>query len=271
LLAGAIAFRLFLWLLPAGLVFVAGLGFATSYSDTAATTVAQNAGLGSVAAQSIEKAAEQADHTKWFALVAGLYFLYGASASLLKVVAITHALAWGAPRPRLRKKYKGVAFLVGITVVAFALVRALAWMRDQFPGPGLGFTIAFVGVAAGLWWLTSYFLPHDDAPPRALIPGAVVFGVGAALLHLVTVYYLARKVSSASSWYGELGVAAVLLLWLYLVGRLIVAAAFLNATMWQRRNPRAAPASPLVGDVPGGRAPDNAGTAAHRTLERRRP
>jgi membrane protein len=58
------------------------------------------------------------------------------------------------------------------------------------------------------------------------------------------VYYLARRVASASELYGSLGVAAAILVWLYLIGRLVVAAAMLNATrppcsrcrLWERRS-----------------------------------
>jgi uncharacterized BrkB/YihY/UPF0761 family membrane protein len=236
LLAGAIAFRMFLWILPAGLVFVAGLGFASSYGDSAASTVAHNSGMAAIASKSIQQAAEQANHTKWVALVAGLYFLYGASASLLKVVAVTHALAWGVPRPKLKKKYKGVAFMIAVTVVIIALVRLLALARARVPVLGLGLIIVFIAIYAAIWWLVSYFLPHGDAPPHALIPGAILFAVGVQALHVATVYFLARKVTSASSWYGELGGAAVLLAWLYLVGRLIVASAFLNSILWNKRS-----------------------------------
>ena len=35
--------------------------------------------------------------------------------------------------------------------------------------------------------------------------------------------------------YGPLGVAAVMLLWLFIVARSMVAAAMLNATLWDRR------------------------------------
>ncbi|MCU1372565.1 MAG: hypothetical protein JWO77_3759 [Ilumatobacteraceae bacterium] len=38
----------------------------------------------------------------------------------------------------------------------------------------------------------------------------------------------------ASAAYGALGVAASALLWLYLLGRLMVAAPVLNATIWNR-------------------------------------
>ena len=69
---------------------------------------------------------------------------------------------------------------------------------------------------------------------RALLPGAALLGVGHALLELATVLYLAPKLTRAPALYGSLGSAATLLLWLFLMSRIIVAAAFLNATLWRR-------------------------------------
>ena len=60
-------------------------------------------------------------------------------------------------------------------------------------------------------------------------------GLGSWMLHLASVYVLARRVAKASDLYGSLGVAAALLVWLYLLGRLVVAAAMVNATLWERR------------------------------------
>ncbi len=54
------------------------------------------------------------------------------------------------------------------------------------------------------------------------------------MIHLVTVLYLSHKAGQVSAAYGALGTALILLLWLYLLSRLIVASAFLNATLWER-------------------------------------
>jgi uncharacterized BrkB/YihY/UPF0761 family membrane protein len=66
------------------------------------------------------------------------------------------------------------------------------------------------------------------------VPGALVVGVGTQLLHLLTVYYLSGRLESASELYGGLGTAATVLLGLYLIGRLVVAAALANAVLWKR-------------------------------------
>jgi uncharacterized BrkB/YihY/UPF0761 family membrane protein len=92
-----------------------------------------------------------------------------------------------------------------------------------------------------LWLAVSLLLPRDRrAPWTALIPGALLVGITVCAAHLASVYLLAHRVQRASELYGSLGIAAALLAWLYLVGRLMVGSAMLNATLWDRRQARAA-------------------------------
>ena len=63
-----------------------------------------------------------------------------------------------------------------------------------------------------------------------MLPGAVLVGIGLQALHAITVFYFAGRVSRMSETYGPLGVAIVALLWLYLM----VSAAVINATLWDR-------------------------------------
>jgi uncharacterized BrkB/YihY/UPF0761 family membrane protein len=67
------------------------------------------------------------------------------------------------------------------------------------------------------------------------VPGAVLFGVGIQVLYVATQVYFTRKIASASELYGALGGAATLLLWLFLLARLAVAAAVVNAVLWERQ------------------------------------
>jgi uncharacterized BrkB/YihY/UPF0761 family membrane protein len=120
---------------------------------------------------------------------------------------------------------------IGVTLVA-------AWLRDRASGPGLLVTVLIVALYGGLWLVASLRLPHAECPWTALLPGALLASLGAQVLHLVSVYYLAEKLQSSSELYGALGSAAAVLLWLFLIGRLIVASALLNATLWERRQAR---------------------------------
>jgi uncharacterized BrkB/YihY/UPF0761 family membrane protein len=64
-------------------------------------------------------------------------------------------------------------------------------------------------------------------PVRGRVPGFTL---------AVSVYF-APRAARASAVYGSLGVALVLLVSLFLFARLAVAAAELNATLWERRQP----------------------------------
>lgn len=77
-------------------------------------------------------------------------------------------------------------------------------------------------------------LPHADVRWTALLPGVAVVGIGMQLMHVIVVVYFVPKLGRSSELYGSLGISTVVLLWLYLTARLIVSAAFLNATLWDR-------------------------------------
>jgi uncharacterized BrkB/YihY/UPF0761 family membrane protein len=52
---------------------------------------------------------------------------------------------------------------------------------------------------------------------------------------VIGAYFIAPYAITKQGTYGALGVAAALLLSLYFLSRLIVGAAVLNATLWERR------------------------------------
>ena len=63
----------------------------------------------------------------------------------------------------------------------------------------------------------------------------MLVAVGAQLVNIAVVYYFVPKIGRSTELYGTLGTAAVLLVWLYILARLITSGAFLNATLWERR------------------------------------
>ena len=128
----------------------------------------------------------------------------------------------------------GVTFLAALgALVALGLMQ---WLRAESPGLGIAASLAGIVPFTALWLGISWLLPHDPrAPWTALLPGSLLVGTGFWLAHLFSVYVLASRVDKASSLYGSLGVAAALLAWLYLFGRIMVAGAMLNATLWERR------------------------------------
>jgi uncharacterized BrkB/YihY/UPF0761 family membrane protein len=62
-----------------------------------------------------------------------------------------------------------------------------------------------------------------------------MFGIGIRLLGLAASTYFAFRLDRTSDLYGALGIAIVMMLYLFLLARLFVAAQFLNATLDRRR------------------------------------
>ena len=249
LLAGALAHRLFLWLLPFTLVLVAGLGFLEASSKDGPEQLSDHSGIVGIASQSISRAATDAEHTRFIALFVGLPTLYFASVGAIKAFRTVSALAWGVRDDAKWNKPLAVLGFLGLLLAAFAVLVAGAAIRHASPGPGVVATIlaifGFVTIAyAGLW-----VLPRPDAPWTSLLPGAVLIGFGLQAIHLLTVYVISYKVSTSSETYGALGAAAGLLLSLYLMGRLFVAGVIVNTTMWERDHPPPEQDQANIGEV----------------------
>jgi uncharacterized BrkB/YihY/UPF0761 family membrane protein len=59
--------------------------------------------------------------------------------------------------------------------------------------------------------------------------------MGLQLLHAIVVYVITPWAIARQGTYGALGVAAALLVGLFLISRLMVVAAVVNATLWERQ------------------------------------
>ena len=234
-LAGALAFRLFVPLLPFGLLAVALLGYASTEDAGAPGAVSHSVGISESALQSIAESSKLSQGAQISVIAFGLFALLVSSRSAVRALRAIHTLAWGMPLGRFPRAFTAAIMFIG-WALAFAGLWALGgWARSELGPAGIPVTIALFAGFFALWLAVSMMLPH---PPqlswRAFVPGAVLVAVGIEGIHLATVYYFSKRVEQASASYGALGSVLVLLTWLYVIGRLIVASAFLNATLWER-------------------------------------
>jgi len=244
-LAGAVAFRLFVYLLPLVLALMVILGIIAGFDPSQPEHLAKGSGFGKTIVDSVATATATSKKSLWVLIPLSLYALYSGGSGVIKVLRAIHSVAWGEPLRKARRAVVSAFALFGVAAGLLGVLVLLQWIRKDSSGLGLSATLATTLVFAGAWFLACRSLPHGDAPWQALIPGAVLVGVGAEVLHLVSVYYLGNKIASASEMYGSLGAAAAIIAWLYLVGRLFVASAMLNASVWERRRvgPEGQPAS----------------------------
>jgi uncharacterized BrkB/YihY/UPF0761 family membrane protein len=233
LLAGALAFRLFVWLAAFVVVIVAVLGFIDAAGGNAASTLSEG-GITAIAASQVSEAASDARNGRWLLLAVGLYALFSTSRTMVRALWTSSQISAHLPvtKPPV---IKGVLAYNGIMFLLFFTVGGAGRLRDATPGPGLLITVASVAVFVGLSWQALRWLPGPGLGPRDLLPGAILLAVGLQLMHLVGTLYLPGRIERASDTYGTLGTAVVLLLWLYLFGRLMIAGGVLNATMRRLR------------------------------------
>jgi len=233
IMAGALAYRLFIWLLPLALVAVAGLGIASSAASRTPESAAESAGLAGLVSSSVAAAADSP--ARWYALLIGFPILIYATRSVLRTLVVMHRLIWvdlrgAAPKPTIGATLRLLGALVGFFVISALASAARAWS----PGSGVLVILLIPLPFAALWLLVSMRLPHRTARWQALVPGAIAFGVGVQLLNVVIAYVIAPQAASKQGTYGSLGIAAALLLGLFLISRLITATAVLNAILWNR-------------------------------------
>jgi uncharacterized BrkB/YihY/UPF0761 family membrane protein len=239
-LAGAVAFRVFLFIVPYVFVAVVGFGLAAEAADQDAGDLARQSGIGGLVAKAVSGAADLSGFSRVTALVVALVALLFGTRSLLKVLRIVFGLVWGVTPPKMKRPALSVLAVLGLATVVFTFTALLDNLRNRSFGLGLiGLTVAsFIPFVVGL--VLSAYLPRQPTRWPDLIPGAVVLTIGVFGLHIFTVFWIAHEVESKTDTYGAIGAALALLLWSYLLGRLITASAVINASLWERRRDRAA-------------------------------
>jgi uncharacterized BrkB/YihY/UPF0761 family membrane protein len=245
LLAGALAYRVFFWVLPFALLLVATMGFLSQGSRSPKNWAASLGVLG-FASSSVTQADAVATRAKWTLLVISVAGIYGTSVSLVKALRTSHALIWRVPLSPFHHRLKAVLFMNAAIFVIIGLLALEQGARKATPVGGLAVTLAFLVAVAAIWLVVTGFLPHGGTTWRDLVPGAVVVAVGGQTVHLLTVYYVAHKLMRASATYGQLGAAAAVLLSLFFLARVIVAGAALNAHLCDTK-PSRPPPSPGKG------------------------
>ena len=239
LMSGALAYRIFLWLLPFALVVVGGIGVAASAASQSTEDAAKSVGLRGLVSSSVAEAAQGS--SKWYALLIGIPVLIWATRSLVRAIVGVHRLVWGDPRRSVPKVSIGRSVQFLALLVGYFALRELARVVGSWSGSVILQVMFGCAVVFGWWLLVSARMPHRDATTLSLVPGAIVMAVGLELLSILGTYVITPRVESSQSTDGTLGVAATLLFGLFVVSRLVVASAVLNATLWERRSPVAAP------------------------------
>jgi uncharacterized BrkB/YihY/UPF0761 family membrane protein len=241
-LAGALAFRVFLFLVPYIFVLVVGFGIASSASDLDASTLARKAGIAGIAASAISSTKDLSLFQRLVAIAVGLFAVFLAARSLLKVLRVVHALAWRVRAGKFRSLTKASVFLIAAVTGALVVAVLVGKLRETSFLLGLVAVVLSAAIPAALWVVVSWYLPNRATRWEEVVPGSVLLGVGVLALHVITIYWIAHVIESKTDTYGAIGAALGLLLWAYLLGRVMAAGAVLNMALWERRHEDETPA-----------------------------
>jgi membrane protein len=235
-LASSIALGGFLSLFPLLLVGVAVLGFVSAGETDFPSRVVDQLGLEGEAADQVVEIIDTAEQSRRAASVVGLIGL--AWAGLAVAGALENALnaTWQVKGRGITSRLVAVAWLVGAGLL-FLGSMALGPLLNELPGP-----VTVPAILAGfvldvllfVWMFV--VLTNVDLPWRVHLPGAVVGGLGLAVLKVIGSVYVPRLVASSSALYGSLGVVFAILAWLALTARLVVYAAAFNVVRYEQEH-----------------------------------
>lgn len=234
LLAGALGFRIFIWMLPCSLLAATVLGF-TETSGRPPDELVQDLGMSPLTASLVGQLGEQAERGRYLTLLLGLLLLAWAGLTLSRAFDRVRDRVWLTRLSRKPTTTLARAARYNLLLLLVVLVN----MAGPIVAGVLGRDAAVISLPSLLvYLLLGIFLLSPEWPPqwRTAWPGALLIALGAEGLHLAAVIYLPGKLARASELYGALGVAAAVLVWLALMARLIVLGQVLNAVLAERRD-----------------------------------
>jgi membrane protein len=235
-LGAAVTLTAFLSLFPLLLVTIAIVGFFSKAAADLPGELIDRLSLTGEAAELVESAIGKAEDSRQEAGIIGVVGLLWSGLGLVAALQFAFDSVWQVTGRGIKDKAFGLLWLVGAAVVLVAS-SGLTAAINFLPGPAAPLLVlAGLAINIGLWVWTMKVLPNRKASVKAVLPGAILGGVGLEVLKLVGGIYVPRAVSASSALYGSLGVVFAILAWLLFFGRLVVYASVLNVVRWEEEH-----------------------------------
>jgi Virulence factor BrkB len=229
-LGSAVALRLFLFVLPANVALVA-LVEVVRLGSTMDEHLQASATTGEIARS---LAGISATSAAGF-LLSGLALTLWAGRSLARTLATSSAAAWRLPAAHSKLRLTAMATL---STVLFATIAASSIFNRLREAGGVPATLAawsgVLAVVTVAWFLVLLSLPRATSDPGALLPGAVLFGVGYTVLAWFMQFYLPNRIARSTDTLGNLASVVATLGWFFLIGRLASGSFVVSAVTFER-------------------------------------
>ena len=248
-LSAAVAFRTFLFLVPYVFFWVVTFGLASEASSESPEQMAKSIGVTGLMARTFVSVSNLSGWNRAWAMCISGFALFLAARALVKVLRITHGLVWRVAVPKLTNSSVAAGVVVGLVTAQLVVGAGVSWLRSQSPLFAVIALVLSAAVPFAIWMVASRLLPHAECPWWALAPGAALVAIGMTGLQAATIFYFAGSIERKSDTYGAIGTSLALLLWAYILGRIVTAAISLNAAFWYRNEERAGRAVPAPMDL----------------------
>lgn len=184
-------------------------------------------------------------------LLFGVFFLTGLAATTQSMLETVWAWALADRRPvgAIERLWRQLLWVAAASPCLAAAMASGRWIHRVLGMVDLSLPLAALlegMVALVFYWWTQHMLLCGRIGWRPLLPGAVLSGIGIALATLASAWLVPGQVVEQSGYYGPIGAAMVLSLWLMGVTVVVVAAALAGAVLEERRSLDGAAAAALV-------------------------
>ena len=137
-LAGAVAFRMFAFLLPLSLGIVTLLGAFQALDESGPEDLGRNLGMSSYLIDSVETAARESHKALWILVPLSLWAIYTGGRGITKVMRAVSAIAWDQPVTKASNAVGAAAAALGLAAAAMVVIGGLQAVRNRSDGLGLG-------------------------------------------------------------------------------------------------------------------------------------
>jgi uncharacterized BrkB/YihY/UPF0761 family membrane protein len=167
--------------------------------------------------------------------------LTGVAVGVFSLLSLTRTLqrcfeaAWELPAAGVRGTLNGFTG-VGLLIASVLVLSLLTGVIGRLPAGTVVAWVLRILTAAAVWLLLERLLLSRRVSYRRLLPGAIVAGLGQAVMSAYSGWWMPRVIQQNANNYGIIGVTFSMLTWLIAVGLCIVIIAVLSAEL--DRNPR---------------------------------
>jgi len=135
ILAGALAYRLFLYVLPLGFFLVSGLGLLADLLGVEPESIGSNIGLASIVTEQVADAAKSP--SSWWVALTSFVILLFVTHILFRAVSVAYALASSRSAAAVRVSLHGFLIFFGALSAQLALVAVVGAVRERSAAAGV--------------------------------------------------------------------------------------------------------------------------------------